>query len=159
MGENFNLPTTAAISANASLSLWSNPDYWVRSAGDQYKQAIDLNQISAYSSQNTIDMLGSVLTYTGSPSSTFTSLQQSIFSSFSTATSNNINSCDLPFTYSYNTLYNATVLWCPLSAFQGNQILINYPYYPNNLGSGFPFSQIFSYGFDDGSGNLVAFRT
>ena len=104
-------------------------------------------------------MLGSLLTYAGSPSSTFTSIHQSVFSTFFSAVANNLNSCDLPFTYLFNSNYNVTVLWCPLSALQGNQIVINYPYYPNNLGSGFPFSQVFSYGFEDGSGSLIAFRT
>jgi len=159
VGENFNTPASPVVTVNGAVSAWSNPDYWVMTGSDQYKQTLNLNQIAAFSSQNTIDMSGSILTYSDNPSSTFTSTHQSIFSPYSTAIANTLSLCDSPFTYTYNMLYNITVLWCPLSAFQGNQILINYPYYPTNIGSGFPFSQIFSYAIEDGSGNLIAFRT
>jgi hypothetical protein len=44
-------------------------------------------------------------------------------------------------------------------AYQTNQIVISYPYYSSSLGTGFPFSQAFSYAVEDSDGNLVAFRT
>jgi hypothetical protein len=72
---------------------------------------------------------------------------------------NTIAECDNPFSYVFNKNYKVTVLLCPLMAFQGNQIVINYPYYTSNIGAGFPFSQIFNYAVEDISGNLIAFRT
>lgn len=132
----------------------------MRTASDIYKQGVNLNQITAFSAQNTIDMLGSVLTYSnGNPSCTFTSIYQSIFSDFSSAFSNGITACDTPFSYVYSLNYNVSVLWCPLMAYQTNQIVISYPYYSSNLGTGFPFSKMFSYAVEDNTGNLLGFRT
>ena len=104
-------------------------------------------------------MQGSVLTYSGNPSSTFTSLYESIFSDFSYAVANTIAACDSPFSYLFNKNYRVTVLFCALMAFQGNQIVINYPYYPTTLGAGFPFSQMLNYAVQDSNGNLIAYRT
>ena len=103
-------------------------------------------------------MSGSVLTYSGNPGCTFTALHQSILSDFSNAIANTITACDTPFSYVYSNNYNVTVLWCQLFAYQSNQIVISYPYYPSNLGSGFPFAQMLSYAIEDSFGNLVAFR-
>lgn len=137
---------------------WTNSNTWVFNSGDVYNQALNLNLITPLSTYNTIDYKKSVLTYSGSPSMTFTSIYESIFSSYSSAVVGT-NSCDKPFTYVYNYLYNVSVLWCPLVNGAINPVNISYPLYPNNLGTGFPFSTMFAYSFSDGSGNMVAFRT
>jgi hypothetical protein len=104
-------------------------------------------------------MQGSVLTYSGSPFLTFTSVSMSIFSSYSSALSNNLLPCNTPFYYNYNGLYNVNVLWCPLLNGTVNQVTINYPFYSAALGANFPFETVFAYGFSDCTGNLIAYKT
>lgn len=153
-------PVNAALlSASIYSNAWNSANYWVKTPTDTFNERLNLNAISSFSGFNTIDMMGSVLTYNGPPFLTFTSTYYSIFSSYSTATSNNILSCDSPFTYNYNLLYDVTVLFCPLLNNTLNQINISYPLYPNILGAGFPFQQMFAYGLSDIGGNLIAFRT
>jgi hypothetical protein len=84
-------------------------------------------------------MNGSTLTFSGTPSFTFTSLHTSILSSFSRGRANNLKDCDLPFIYKFNQLYEVTVLWCPFEIGLSNQVAISYPYYTTLFGSGFPF--------------------
>jgi hypothetical protein len=112
-----------------------------------------------FSASNTIDMQGSVLTYSGSPFLTFTSVSMSIFSSYSSALSNNRLPCNTPFYYNYNGLYNVNVLWCPLLNGTVNQVTIYYPFYSAALGASFPFETVFAYGFSDSTGNLIAYKT
>jgi len=137
---------------------WTSTNYWVNTLSDTYNQGINLNLIAPFSTYNTIDYKNSMLTYLGAPSLTFTSIYKSIFSSYSSAVVS-LKNCDKPFTYEFNSLYNVSVLWCPLINGAINPVNISFPLYPNNVGVGFPFSTMFAYGFSDGSGNLMAYRT
>lgn len=147
------------ILPTAYTNSWTNPDYWVKTASDTYKQGIKLDMITPFSSSITIDMLGSLLTFSGEPTFTFAAAYQSIFSLYSAAIANNIVNCNKPFTYYFNQQYNVSILWCQLSSGGQNQINISYPFFSSNLGAGFPFQTSFSYGFSDSDGQMIAYRT
>lgn len=147
-----------AISVGTYTNPWSSNSYWVKTSTDTYTQALNLNAIVQFSSSNTIDMGTSSLTLSSTPSLTFTTLYTSIFSSFTTNSINNQLSCNSPFTYNFNSLYDVTVLWCPMLIGALNQVTINYPMYSDSLGAGFPFQNVFAYSVSDGN-NMVAYRT
>jgi hypothetical protein len=147
------------ISVGTFSNPWASSNYWVKTSTDIYNEGLNLNSIVQFSSSNSIDMLGSNLTYSGAPFITFTSIYTSIFSSYSTILANNQLVCNSPFKYNYNSLYDVTVLLCPLLSNSLNQVVINYPLYSGSMGANFPFQTIFAYAFSDGLGNLVAFRT
>lgn len=122
-------PTSIPI---ISVATYSNPSasnsYWIRTISDTYKQGLNLNSLIQFTPSTTIDMLGSTLTYAGTPSLTFTSAYINIFSSYTSALANNIP-CDQPFSYTYNSFYSVNVLWCPLINGGVNQVVINYPFF------------------------------
>lgn len=147
-----------AISVNTYSNAWSSNSYWIKTSTDTYTQGLNLNAIAQFSSSNTIGMGSSSLTISSTPSLTFTTLYTSIFSPFTTNSINSQLSCNDPFTYSFNTLYDVTVLWCPMVLGALNQVTINYPLYSDMLGAGFPFQNVFAYAVSDGS-NMIAYRT
>lgn len=69
-----------AVSINTYSNPWVNLNYWTKLATDTYNQGLNLNTISDLSPSIAINMNGSTLTYSGSPSITFTSLYTSILS-------------------------------------------------------------------------------
>lgn len=68
-----------SVAVNVYANPWVSNSYWVRTAADVYRQGLNLNSITQFSSANSIDMQGSMLTFSGNPFLTFTSLSLSIF--------------------------------------------------------------------------------
>ena len=116
------------ISVSTYTNPWSSNSYWIKTISDTYNQGLNLNSLIQFTPSTTIDMLASILTFTGIPSFTFTSAYINIFSAYTSALTNNVP-CDQPFSYIYNSLYSVNVLWCPLINGGVNQVVINYPFF------------------------------
>ena len=136
----------------SSLSNWVDQPTYI------YRQRIDLSRVKAYSSENIIKMNATSLPANEvSPSSTFTSIYFNIFSLYSNPTVDADNCVD-PFGYSYGNNYQVYVLWCPLISQAVNDINFNYPIYPPEMGSGFPFTIAFAYAYSNTAGNMIGYR-
>lgn len=101
VNEQINLGPIEAVSINIFSNPWVSSNYWTKLTTDSYNQGLNLNGISDLSSSVAINMNGSTLTYSGTPSFTFTSMHTSILSDFSRGRVNNLKDCDIPFTYIY----------------------------------------------------------
>lgn len=69
-----------------------------------------------------------------------------------------VTSCLGPFSYFYKNIDQIWTLWCPVKIGNFNTIKISYPYYPDLLGAGFPFSLIFTYAYSSSNGSLQGYR-
>lgn len=66
--------------------------------------------------------------------------------------------CVDPFAYTFNNTYKIWVLWCPIQPGSLNQIKINYPLYPSQFGSNFPYGMVFTYCYSNTAGNMIGYR-
>lgn len=148
------------ISNQNITSLWSNASAWTLTPSDFYNQSLDLNALSPFTSQISINMYGSLFSSSGAGlSSTFTSATFPFFSDFSWAVANTNEPCAPPFSYNYMSSKDIWVLWCPLQELSTNQISIYYPYCNTVFGTNYPFSSIFAYAVSTTTtGTLLAYR-
>ena len=134
--------------------------YWVNQPTlYTFKQSINITGIIPFSYSNTIKMGATLMPSTDTaPSTTFTSAYLNIFSNYSNPLVDNSSKCINPFAYTYSNSYKIWVLWCPVKVGFTNQILFNYPLYPDALGANFPLSTIFTYAYAATTGAMIGYR-
>ena len=132
---------------------------WVENGAYTYSQHLNIAGMQLYQPSIEIMMDSTAMANPDlSPSCTFSSAHINIFSNFSQVTINNGQKCVGPFSYVYLDSHSVWTVWCEVSVDSVNEILIGYPFYPNIIGSGFPFSQTFTYQYSNTAGRMIGYR-